>query len=278
MHHLLLTAWITLLCTPLAGAVVISDLSERISAAKQEVVRGLDEIQWMLGERRLASLDVLYPPMGDPGSHALALPERSGLLLIDPLDLNSVLLDVPVTAWFASYVRNAVLGDILTEYNNSDGSLTRRFGPGDPLTIEQLAKAVVMAAGVDVELCIDGDEPANRTASDWSAPFIACLESMQSPLFEDGNIVVTDPATRGQTAVTVLHLFGRELEKFSGEIFRDVDLFTPFSRAIETAAIDGLLTGYRDASGNQTGVYGSEDPISRAEMAKVAITAIDLYR
>ena len=51
--------------------------------------------------------------------------------------------------------------------------------------------------------------------------------------------------------------------------FSDVQVKHPHSNAIATATFYGLVTGDMDRDGNPTGAFRPDDPINRAEVAKI---------
>ncbi|HLD32061.1 MAG TPA: S-layer homology domain-containing protein [Candidatus Peribacteraceae bacterium] len=62
-----------------------------------------------------------------------------------------------------------------------------------------------------------------------------------------------------------------------GDLFRDVRKTTPYASCIETAAQDGIVSGFTDAEGKPTGEFGPDRPVNRAEMSKIISTSADLY-
>jgi hypothetical protein len=57
----------------------------------------------------------------------------------------------------------------------------------------------------------------------------------------------------------------------------DVSPSTLFSEAIYTAVRDGVMSGDTDAIGHLTGRFRPEDPINRAETAKIVSAALQVY-
>ena len=49
------------------------------------------------------------------------------------------------------------------------------------------------------------------------------------------------------------------------------------ANAIETAANDGIVSGYADAEGNATGLFKPLDFVNRAEVAKMITLALQVY-
>lgn len=56
----------------------------------------------------------------------------------------------------------------------------------------------------------------------------------------------------------------------SSGVFSDLPSVAYYNAAIEWCYEQGIITGYRDASGAQTGRFGPDDPITREQMATIA--------
>lgn len=184
--------------------------------------------------------------------------------------------DVPTDAWFAPYVRSAAEDNVISGYRDVNGRLLGSFGPADDVTIEQLAKMALQAAGVVVQDC--AGTPLNSTATgSWSAHFIACAETLEWAVYSDGSVDVQRPATRSEVVVTLLQAFDVSFGRGEGELFDDVTTSTEFSGAIELAAEDGMVSGYTDEDGIPTGEFGPLNSVNRAEVAKMVTLGKSIY-
>jgi hypothetical protein len=85
-------------------------------------------------------------------------------------------------------------------------------------------------------------------------------------------------ATRAEVIATILQAL--DVQRFwpKGEMFNDVNFETPFASSIETAARDGVMSGYNDALGNPSGEFRPDGAINRAETAKLVTLAVKVYR
>lgn len=187
------------------------------------------------------------------------------------------LTDVPNREWFAPYVRDMVKRGIVSGYRDASGKPTGVFGPGRSVSVEEMLKMALVAAGVDPSVC--GSKSANPTAAGaWSLPYVACAESKHFSVFADATVDVHRPAQRGEVVTTVLEAFGVTLTAApSMSPFSDVRTSTQFAPAILRAAADGVIGGYKDAQGNLTGLFKPTDPITRAEIAKVLSLSVQVY-
>lgn len=188
-----------------------------------------------------------------------------------------VLHDVPRQAWYAPYIRDAAEKGIVSGYRDQNGNFTGEFKPGNNVTIEEVSKIAFVASGGDLSSC---PKPTNSGAlKSWSSPYIGCAEMSGWVLYADGTVSITRPALRSEVIVTILQAFKIPFKELtgSGTAFTDVSASVQFASAIDTAARDGLISGYSDARGNLTGLFGPGDPVKRAEIAKIVSLALQLY-
>jgi hypothetical protein len=211
----------------------------------------------------------LFPALEDEeeeGSAEATISEEFATITADGAQI--ILKDVPLDEWYAKYVQDAAALNLITGYRDSAGHLTGEFGPADFVTVEQLAKMAVIAAGIDQYNC--GDTLKNASVKGrWSQKYVQCAEYYRWAVFTDGSINVTRPADRAEVVVTVLQAFGVRISPVSGSVFTDVTRATPFGNAIETSARDGVVSGYTGSNGNPTGYFGPGDPVNRAQTAKI---------
>lgn len=185
--------------------------------------------------------------------------------------------DVPMDQWFATYVNKTIRTGIVTGYRDDAGNLTGKYGPGDNVTIAQLAKIAHELADID-ETRTTHLPPKNiRARNAWFEQYFASAEKLDWLVYRDHRIDPGRPATRGEVVATLLQALDVRRFWSQGNMFTDVQRSTDYSSSIETAATDGIVSGFTDASGNSTGEFGPERPVNRAEMAKLIATAIETY-
>lgn len=190
----------------------------------------------------------------------------------------TIFKDVPRTAWFAPYVRDVADKGIVSGYRDAEGRATGFYGPGDNVTLEQVAKVLVYASGKDLDTC--GKSTLNLTASgSWSGSFVGCAEFSHWSVYEDGSADMHRPATRSEVIITLLQAFDVKIgeRSVSDSGFTDVTTTTLFGGAIEQAKNDGIVAGYTDAQGMPNGFFGPEDPVTRAEFAKIITNGMQRY-
>lgn len=246
---------------------------------EEELKRMDQQMQWnQTDDTEAQSADIIPEALGGETKE-----ERSGeaaeegmfvRIKIDgvPVDLTDVAKDT----WFAPYVRSAAETGIVSGYRGEDGRPLGLYGPADPVTIEQIAKIALSAAGVDRDSC--GSIFLNAAGKGrWSEEYLRCSEHLQWTVFADGSVDPLRPATRAEVVITMLQAFGVEIRSTDAAPFTDVDSSTEFRSAIITAAEDHVVGGFSDAEGNVTGKFGPTDSVNRAEVAKIVTLAQEVY-
>lgn len=200
-----------------------------------------------------------------------------GLLVIRIGAKDVTLRDVPLKEWFAPYVRDLAELGLVSGYRDDSGMPTGAYGPADPVTLEQVAKVAVLASGIDATAC--PLPPKNLTSSgSWSASYVACAERAEWAVFSDPTADLRRPATREEVVMTILQAFKRELDIDTASLtFTDVEKTGAYAPAIAKAATDGVVSGYTDANGNLTGMFGPTNNVTRAEFAKIVSVALQIY-
>ncbi|MBI3331538.1 S-layer homology domain-containing protein [Candidatus Peregrinibacteria bacterium] len=188
---------------------------------------------------------------------------------------NVTFTDVPQSGWFAHYVFTVVKGGVMSGYKDPQGNPVGRFGPENPVTTGELAKLAHEVAGIDEEKT--NTRAQNRMAAgEWFAPYIASAEALDWLIYQDTQIDLLRPATRGEVIVTLLQALDIPLEWPKGDLFIDVTRRTTYSAAIETAARAKIVSGSTDEQGKL--LFRPQAPINRAEIAKILSILIDEYK
>ena len=181
--------------------------------------------------------------------------------------------DVPQGAWFADSVFKAAKRGVIGGYKNDKGELTGEFGPGNNVTVGELAKIAHKIASLEETAT---SEPRNIMAQgQWFASFIASAEEKGWTIYIDGTIDPLRNATRGEVMVTLMQALNVPLKWQKGAVFTDVSVRTPYASAIETAANLKIVEGRKGDNGKLTGEFGPGEFINRAELAKIIVTAMD---
>jgi hypothetical protein len=179
--------------------------------------------------------------------------------------------DVPLESWFATFVSTAVRTGIMSGYKDADGAYSGSFGPGDSVTLAQLAKVAHKIANID--------ETASRTLPEnlrarntWFSDFYASAERSHWISFRNPRENPERDATRSEVVCTLLQALNIPRIWPTGIRFTDVAATLPSADCIETAAKDGLIAGN---SGG--GTFDPDRPVNRAELSKMLVTAVEIY-
>ncbi len=183
-------------------------------------------------------------------------------------------VDVPQTAWFASYVQGAAEGGIVSGYKDEYGELTGNYGPANNITIAEALKIAVEGAGYDEQLY------ASRIESGfdhWASPY-ASVANGEGFAVIDARTRLDSPATRAEVAALFTSSFQVDLEGMSiGSRYNDVSLATHYGDSIEVLSRDGVVSGDTDVRGQATGTFRPTQFINRAEVAKMIMEARGKY-
>ncbi len=194
--------------------------------------------------------------------------------------------DVPATSWFAGPVAKILLAGIASGYKDEQGNLKGEYGPANNVTYAEIAKMALESAGHSASEDGGGAPPSNVSAKDhWSAGYIKIAEDMGLSVYK-GRMNVNYSAKRGDVVQTMLEAVGiliqprKELQRTfdpetGEEIVEPIDRYSDLSEshpradAIYTATSLGIITGDTDEDGNRVGTVRVNDPINRAEVAKI---------
>lgn len=94
--------------------------------------------------------------------------------------------------------------------------------------------------------------------------------------YDNGDFGVNDNMTRAQAAKVLVLAFDFAVDTSYDAGFDDVSPSNTLEDYINTAALYGIVSGYTDADGVATGMYGPNDPLRRAEYAKMVVDAAGL--
>lgn len=173
--------------------------------------------------------------------------------------------DVSSSDWFHQYVSSVAAKGIVSGYKDASGNSTGMYGPGDSVTIAQMLKIGIEAAGTDESKCTR--KPATSGAvGHWAERYVACAELHGMRIVRDG-VDINRPARRGEVLGIIHDAFG-DVPAGGDSPFLDTGGH-PYESDITYAYSQGTVSGDTDASGNLTGTYRPDDGVNRAEAAKI---------
>lgn len=178
-----------------------------------------------------------------------------------------VFRDVSEDDWFNPYVSSLAEWDIISGYKDENGNPTGEFRPGSPVTVAEVIKMALEAAQVDTGSCVQ--QPLNPYAQNhWAMRYVACAEEMGVRLLVPQLATRIDREARRAEVLSIIHdAFGMEvLPLFSH--YADT-AGHPLEADIAFATINGVVSGDTDQYGNPRGTFRPDDPINRAESAKI---------
>ncbi|MDO8469227.1 MAG: S-layer homology domain-containing protein, partial [Candidatus Peribacter sp.] len=199
-------------------------------------------------------------------------------LLFATIDEHPVIFaDVSLSAWYAPYVSYVIEEKIATGYADDTGKPKGEFGVENAITYAEVLKMAMQAS--DQAFDLRGlPPPRNESANgSWSAAYVAKAESLQLSVFAP-SLDVNKPATRGAVIQTLLEVLGIPTGIKIASTFSDVPSSHPYAQAITTAAAYGLIQGDTDASGQSLNRFRPDEPINRAEVAKIISLAKELLK
>lgn len=183
-------------------------------------------------------------------------------------------VDVPQTAWFASYVQSAAEAGIVNGYKDEFGELTGNYGPANNITIAEALKIAVEGAGYDEQLY------ASRIESGfdhWASPYASVAKGEGFAVI-DARARLDSPATRAEVAALFTSAFQVDLAgAYVGSRYNDVTTTTEFGTSIEVLSNDGVVSGDTDVRGQAVGTFRPTQFINRAEVAKIVTEARSKY-
>lgn len=197
------------------------------------------------------------------------------VLIIKPVDAERAIpfRDVHVTSWYSQSVATLIERGIVSGYKSEDGRHLGLFGPADPITYAEAAK-IALEAGRTSNFAVGA--PKNQAALfHWASRYIAQAEEVD-PIVYIATLEIDSPAPRGAVLHTLMRAFGISAKHTSSSPYRDLRPSHPFAEAILTATELGIVSGDTDASGKPIGTFRPNDPIVRAEVAKIVAKLLAL--
>ena len=285
LQKILSVVVVSSVCVPLvASAAVWERLKDDIDVYDQQSSLDAVQQQDQAGEIEFQSSDQLFPLAKQSSSDETVLQQKRDERVNEFVSINTpigliVFKDVPRNAWFAPYVRKIAESGLVRGYSDTAGNPLGLFGPADNVTVEQMAKVLVSAQGISPVDC--PQVPLNVTASgSWSAPYVACAEQRHWSLYADGSVDVHRPATRAEVVVAILQAFNVQplVLEGTGSLFTDVTPTMQFGSYIARAKKDAIVGGYTNESGEETGMFGPNDPVVRAAFAKIMTLTMQIYK
>jgi hypothetical protein len=199
------------------------------------------------------------------------LPAERGKLVLTLDGVKVLFRDIPVAEWFARYVATIIREGIASGYKNEQGDLTGFFGPSNRVTYAEIAKMSLLLGGAD--LTSVSDAPENLSArGQWSEVYIRLAEESDLSIFTP-SLQVNDSATRGAVIQTMLEALDIPITEGEENPYKDVPAHHIYKDAILTATNLGIVRGDTNTKGESLHRFRPNDPVNRAEVAKILAEA-----
>lgn len=180
--------------------------------------------------------------------------------------------DVDPKAWYAPYIATMARRNIVSGDTDEWGIPKGTFRPSDFVTLAEALKIIFRAAGVRELDCIS--PPRNLYAAvHWSRHFVACAEGL--------GVRVLTPESFLDRAVSRAEMLALLDDVFADDVpvvappFRDVVTHRYGADIAHNARLK-IVSGDTDNRGNSTGTFRPDDPLRRAEIAKIIARKLEL--
>ncbi len=175
--------------------------------------------------------------------------------------------DVTDADWFSPYVVSVSDWGIVTGYKDEIGKPLGKFGPSNPVTVAELLKMAMEAAQVKEEEC--GLVPPIHTEviGHWAAKYVSCGEASGIRILKAQPLNLNRIANRAEV-LSVIHDAFRDQVPPIFSNFKDTANH-PLEADIAFAYSRGIVSGDKDGQGIELGTFRPNEPINRAEVAKI---------
>jgi len=175
--------------------------------------------------------------------------------------------DVSDADWFSPYVASVSDWGIVSGYKDANGEPTGQFGPANAVTIAEMLKMAFEAAQANEDECGLVPPVHEQALGHWAVKYISCGEAMNMRVLSNPAIDINRPAQRAEVLAVIHDAFGDLVPPIYSN-FKDT-AGHPLEADIAFASSQGIVSGDKDALGIQTGTFRPNDPINRAEVAKI---------
>lgn len=173
--------------------------------------------------------------------------------------------------WYTDYVSAVKNQGIISGYKDAVGNDLGEFRPGNNVTVAEILKIGLETSGKGKG---KGEPVLQSALNHWAKDYVAKAEELGLDLAK-GDTSLDRPATRGEVIRMMLEALGITPDPVSSTDFSDVqtaqDNDTGVAAYIQYAKKLGIVSGDSGAT-----TFRPNDPINRAEVAKIANQIIDI--
>lgn len=169
--------------------------------------------------------------------------------------------------WYTNYVQAVKNRGIISGYKDASGNELGEFRPANNITVAEILKIGLETAGKGKA----SGTPGLRSAlNHWAKAYVKKSEELGLDLV-DGDVDLNRPATRAEVVRLMLEALGIEPDAITSTDFSDVPRLHKHALFIQYAKELGIVSG-----DDNTGMFRPNDPINRAEAAKIADQIINV--
>ena len=185
-----------------------------------------------------------------------------------------VFRDVDDQDWFNPFVASLAEWGIVSGFKDTDGRPTGEYKPGNHVTIAEILKMAMEASEADEDNC--HTVPLHPQADGhWAQSYVACAEAMNMRMLDPRFPAdLNRPAKRAEVLTIVHDAFADNVLPLYSN-FEDAQGHR-FEADVAFANLYGIVSGDTNAAGVETGTFRPDDPINRAETAKVIYERLKL--
>lgn len=172
--------------------------------------------------------------------------------------------------WFTKYVANVKSKGIINGYKDNKGNELGEFRPSNNITVAEMLKISLETANQGKAI----GKMANIISArkHWANEYVARAEELGLDIVDTNILDLNRFATRAEVVRMMLESLGIQPDKIDSSDFADVSKKYRFAPYIQEAKNLGIVSG--DAGSSN---FRPEDPINRAEAAKIANKILELF-
>lgn len=165
----------------------------------------------------------------------------------------------------------------VTGYKDADGTSTNEYHPDSTISRAEFVKMFMQCKDMEFE-SPEFDPFKDVAITDWFAPEVAKAKEFGIITgFKNGAYFMPNAdVTRAEAVKMVLLSIYDETEIIGDKLtFSDTEEDAWYEKYVYFALIKNIISGYADADGKALNLFRPNDPLTRAEAAKIIVNAFD---
>lgn len=173
--------------------------------------------------------------------------------------------------WFTEHVNFVKLKNVVSGYVDQNGNSLGEYRPANNVTVAEMLKIALRGAGFD-EKKVSGEAKNERARNMWVNLFYKQAEELGLTITLDAEVDPFRSITRAEVVRLILEIYGVDPKADVVMDFVDVSANHPHARFIQYAKEVGIVSGH-----GETGKFNPDEPVNRAEVAKIIRLAIEFF-